>query len=316
VSESTLSLTFANLYTDIGERLYATRTFSAAQKVVAQRLANDGLRRFLMMHEWGFLFPYTTIGVWPATTGTMAVDGDGDTTVTDATNSPFYASMIGHKIVADTSETEHTISGYTSSSIVTVSADARADDGGTFTITPDGNYTLPDDFGVVMGSFLYAPSAGYPKLNASTPQAIRDTRALAGGGAWPRYWAVEPVAFDSTVGQRWQLLLYPTPATARLLHYQYRVNPALMDTDAEYPPGGMLHGDTIRQFGYAMAELHQTHARGPEYDDALLMLQGSIALNATQYPPTVGMNNDPGMRRGGALDPMDRTSGVSIDDNA
>ena len=39
--------TFSDIYTDVGESVYATRSLSAAQKTVAKRLANDGYLELL-----------------------------------------------------------------------------------------------------------------------------------------------------------------------------------------------------------------------------------------------------------------------------
>src|SRR3972149_1254990 len=123
-------------------------TPTAANTAWALDRLNDGMRRFLkgqwidergvrLTHIWSFLRPEEQIIIWPTATGTMTISGGAGTTCTAAA-AAVSPSTIGATLVADTSENEYTITGYTSSTVVTLGSDASADTGDTFTITPNG----------------------------------------------------------------------------------------------------------------------------------------------------------------------------------
>jgi hypothetical protein len=93
----------------------------------------------------------------------------------------------------------------------------------------------------------------------------------------------------ATTGQRWELVLWPTPDTDYTLYYQYKVNPALLTADAEYPPGGPDIGAAILQFAMAEHERMQANAWGVENDIAMKeSFPAALRLDALHRPGTVG----------------------------
>ena len=125
-------------------------------------------------HFWNCLEPVSTVVFWATAAGTMTVSG---TTITDSTNSPFYESMVGATLKADTSGTEYTITAYTSSSVITVSAAATADNLDTFTITADGYYAPPGGF----RGFKNKPVFAYSAASTRSWSATSGTMAVTGG---------------------------------------------------------------------------------------------------------------------------------------
>jgi len=217
----------------------------------------QGYHEFLLAHDWPFLNLTNTITVWNSITGTMTVSGAGSTTITDSTNSPFYSTVIGHKLVADISGNEYTITGYTSTSVVTVSADASADTGDTFTITADGLYRMPDDFGSSVGDRMHwndDDTSSQPVVYVRSGE-ISSMSQRSDTASIPRYAAFQPVSSDGTAGQRFDVRLYPIADSDYTLTYQYRPLPdKMVDTTAEYPYGGADATLVIRAACLAVAE--------------------------------------------------------------
>ena len=216
----------------------------------------DPRTRPLRSHQWSFLRPLASLTFWAEATGTMTISGTGNTTVTDSTNSPFFNSMIGATITADTSETTYTISAYTSASVVTVTADASADTGDTFTITPDGIYDPPSGFAGLIEMPVYAYDATYPntcEIEEATPETIyRMWRGSSATGYTYRV-ALIPASFTSTVGQKWKFIVAPVPSytfATKLRMVQDISDPATGD----YFLGGHITSQAIMDAALAHAE--------------------------------------------------------------
>jgi len=324
MAESTLSMKFSTLYGKVGQRAYGVlpASLTAPNIVEAKRWVNEGYRNFLASADWGFLYADAAITVWPAVTGTVVTQGayTAPSTVCTATAAKFYASMVGQPLTFDTSETDYVIDGYTNTKVISLRGNASGeltDD--TFTITPVGDYGLPDDYGQLIGTFNHAANTGLPKLRPSTPDEIRALRALAQTGADPQIYALKPRDFLEDLGQRWDLMLWPTPSAARVLTYQYRRNPALMDGDADYPVGAGAHGATILQFALAAWEqdIHRVegmeHARlygtGPTRPGLLV---ASLQIDARQRNQNLGYIQSGSPPAEGRNTPMDHDSGLTI----
>jgi len=281
MTESTLSSGYAEIASAVGDYLGYSPTasaWSAAQTAVIEKVTNLGYHEFLLAHDWPFLDLTGTVTVWDSITGTMTVGGVGNVTITDTTNSPFYPTCIGHKLVADTSETEYTITGYTSSSVVTVSADASADTGDTFTITGTGLFRMPDDFGSSVGDRMSWDDDD----TAARPVAYRSSADISvfmqksDSAGIPQYAAFQPAASDGTSGQRFGVRLYPPPDSDYTLTYQYRPLPdKMVSATAEFPYGGSDATLVIRASCLAVAEIERDDmigVRNAKYEAMLARL--------------------------------------------
>ncbi len=285
-----LDLTFADLYTEVAYYLGYGRDstkWGAVRTAAVKLYVNDGYRHFLMgldprtrtAYEWSFLSPAATITIWATASGTMTVSGAGDTTVTDSTNSPFYASMVGHTITS--TNASYTITAYTSSSVVTVSADASADTGNAFTITATGKYSLPSDFGAIVSLFAFDENTGSVFLYEEAPVQIR--KLIAGSGSTtgtPSHFALQPRAYTTTDGQRWEIHVWRIPSSDFTMYYRYRTHPALMTADAVFPVGGLHHTQTVLQCAIAAAELRERDGEAAQAARRDELLAASIDLDA------------------------------------
>lgn len=246
----TLQYSFSDLYNDaVGLQLYNTSSPDDTQDVVCKRIVNEGYLEFLNAHDWSFLSPEASIELWTTATGTASgkpVKSGTSSTVTSAA-AMFYASMIGHNIAFTTSAKTYEITGYTSTTVVTVFGDASGEaDGDTMTVTADGTYALPADFGGLIDRLTFVDEISYGSLAMTTPEHIRHLLGMeADASGDPTYAAVQAKTYTTTTGQRWELLVWRVPNTDREMNYRYRVEAAEMTADAEYPLGGPRHASTI-----------------------------------------------------------------------
>ena len=222
--ESTLSLTFAQMYANIGAKLYGTREPTGADLTECKRIVNEGYAFFVAWHDWGFLHPETTI--------TLAA------------------------------------------------ADA------------DGNFALPGDFAEPESKFSFGPDSAYPPLEWTTPDVIRAKRAASSSGAIPKLCSLQAVSLTATTGQRWELMVWPTPATETTLYYQYLRNPAALTEDADYPVGGMRYSPAVMACAYMQWEGDQGRTDGPEAVKAMRLLEAAKKTDLRQQPRIIGDNVD------------------------
>lgn len=288
-----LTYTFGDLYKEaVSKELFATATPAGDQITDSKRIANEAAAEFYSAHPWSFLKPQATITLWTTATGTMTVTNN--TTVTAAA-AAFYPSMIGATLVADTSEKEYTISAYTSATVVTVATDASGDTGDTFTITPNGAYALPSDYGGLIDEFSYVAEQGFAPLHMVSVNEVRYRWGIdIDPSGEPTIASIQPKAFVAATGQRWELIVWRVPSTTRVMKYRYRVDPNEMTSDSEYPLGGAVHGPAIRAACLMMAETSGSHPTrdGPYAQRYDRMLATSIRHDGNEQARNLGQNAD------------------------
>lgn len=313
MAQSTLAITWADLMNDVGFFLGYQRESNPAHPVrwtsdeadALNRYVKAGLRQFYIppvlpdervSHEWSFLNPRASLTVWVTATGTMAVGGTGNKTVTDSANSPFYPSMVGKTLVADTSENEYAIEAYVSASVVTVTTDASADDGDTFTITANGSYRLPDEFGAILGDLTFDPGEGlYPAIPITSEVRIRKLIQASDSTGRPVGAAVTPVSAAGSSHQVFDLVVYPIPDADYVLHYRQMILANAMTNSAGHPWGGAAHATTIRDSCLAAAAKADAPERAEEtWDDFMRSLRASVNFDRRAMTPEhLGANTDP-----------------------
>ena len=239
-------------------------------------------------------------------TDASADDGEAFT----ITNTPFIASMVGKTIKG--ANGSYTIATYVSSAEITVTTTAAADDNEHFSIAADGDYRLPADFGETEGLFNYGPNTGYGPLRWTSADAIRAKRAASSSGTQPMECAIEADSFTTATGQRWNLLVWPTPAAEAILYYQYLRNPAALSVNTDYPVGGMRYSRAVMQCAYAELESTQGRAESTEAARAERMLTAAKLINLRQQPRILGLNRDNSDQTLRPTDPMLWQTGLDI----
>lgn len=307
MSESTLAITLTDIqdavcnYCGYGADYSALTAGSETAEV--DGYIKRGLRQFYWpigitgrMHRWSFLRPTQTIYLYPTMTEvcqSSTVTSTGDTLTSDDTDDLlFYTTMVGESLVA-ADGTSYTISAVASegASACTVSSDSSADDNTAFTITADGDYPLPDDFGQIEGTFRFPVGTGYAAPILVGEADIRQKRVISNETGFPRYVAIRPKTTTNASGQRFELCVFPTPDAVYAMTYRYSVLPnALVSSTNEYPYGGAMHGETILQSCLAAAEAGINDAQGTH--KALFLERLKVSIDAdlqASVPDRIGV---------------------------
>ncbi len=305
---SALTCTFAELYADVADYLGYTRTESAwgvTRSAEVKRYVNEGYRSFLQgldprtrrVHPWSFLRPQASMVWWADATGstphglTGTTDGAGNSATAVGTSTDlFHDSMIGHDLTFDVGSYEiHSVtSGYTA----TVLGDATGETAGC-SVSADGRYSLPADFGGLLDPFNYDPDTTPVRIVQRTPAVLHRNRAGMGDETgWPREWAIQARTFAGAYGQRYEVTVNPAPASDYTLYYRYRVNPDAMGTSAEYPYGGPMHANTLRACALAEAELSKNDGQNYWQTRRLEAMQASIDIDTEHKPGNLGYCGD------------------------
>jgi hypothetical protein len=280
MAESTLSLTFEDLARSTafdlgwGRKADAAEGLSSAQVANVEAANKAGYRDFLAAHDWSFKRPRVTFTLWTTATGTAAA---GLTTTVTSTTAKFFPSMIGHEIVF-LSGNSYTITGYTSSTVITVDSTAVADSSTTFTVTADGVYRLPDDYGS-----LYSPTIVFGagtndqrQITVTTESLVAAALQVNNDPARPTMAGVRPLTTDGVTGQRFDLAVHPIPDQDYAVNFRYEVHPNAL-TAGLYPYGGLKYAETLRKACMAAAEAMFNDHKSNRRDEFTMALRIAIA---------------------------------------
>jgi hypothetical protein len=171
MAESTLTLTVDDLRNSITEEMYGGdglySSLSSAEKVIVERTRASGMRQFYSpppiggkAHQWSFMFPVTTLSInAPQSSSTITYDhtgGSSETLITLASGTwPSWAAD-AHISIAGTN---YPVATRVDDTKLTLgSSDNPGADVAALTeySLHQDDYTLPDDFGRIMGSFTFA----------------------------------------------------------------------------------------------------------------------------------------------------------------
>lgn len=313
MSESTLSLAYADFIAELGGFLGYTRTsgnWTAAQAAEIDTYMQAGYRNFILAapldgvlqaHEWSFMRPVTTLTtVASYSTGTVTivngvVTGSG-------TTFPSFGTASGELTLTATgvSYPVSTRDGATQLTLVDTTLDADA--GSAYTLGFP-TYDLPDDWGSMIGPMTYQPGTSdfYPALERVGEHMIRMKRQGCDYTGRPTCFAERPKAFVPTVGQRFQLLFDITPDDAYTLTYRYNANPGKLTSTNIYPLGGMRYSECILESMLAVAEARTEDAPGVHAAKFKELLAAAVSFDKSQGSPDfLGLN-------------LDRSDGVYLD---
>lgn len=240
-------------------------------------------------------------------TGDASGETTGDTfTITGvskvtATAAKFFASMEGATFTFDTSTNGYAVLFFVSTTVMYLDGDATGEaSGDTFTITANGRYRLPDDFGDLYGQLTFPQNDGYyPALDVISEGRVRTYLQETTSTARPYLASVRPLTSTGALGQRFDLYLFPIPDVTYTLSYRYQVLVDALSATNRYPLGGMQHADTIKASCLAVAERGRTQTKGEKWDRFIERLRASISMDRNQSAKTLGFwNTEPGTWRG------------------
>lgn len=269
------ALTFKELQTHVSSQL-GVSYYGAAGDEVAQpptdtytlaavkEYVNGGLRMFLNdapPEGWRFQQPTASVVLWASITVDTDVTVTGSdyvtsTTITATGGTPFYPSMVGHTI-SFTTTGDFVVDSYTSSTVISVIGDASAVSSETFSMTADGNYTLPSTFGgEYLGPISYAagenPGASLRWGSEGEIRRLRENVSSQTG--YPTLAAVRKM--DATnVARLWELVVYPTPGGDYTVEFPYELYFTALSADGDLHPAGIHYDETVMAACEAYAEM-------------------------------------------------------------
>lgn len=300
---ASLSLTFSDLYKEVSVFLGLGPTPQGPDLDACRKYVNEGYRIFLMgqdpstqrAYQWSFLAPRAQLALWASVTAdprrtVTGVLAAGVTTCT-ATQNVFFPSMVGRGMTI-TGVGTFTICEVDSPTSIKVIGDAACG-ASTFAVASEGAYTLPAGFGCLLDDPTYAPPGPSVRLEARSPQYIRQLHAA--GGAWggvPRYYAVTPVAQLPAIVNRYELLTWPHCDASYTLRMRYRVEPDALSDDDQLPLGGLQHAQTILQAGLMVAEQRHNDTMGLHTERFGELMAASIDLDSRNKASNLGDISD------------------------
>lgn len=277
-SEPTGALTFNDLILEAALTL-GVAYYGAAGTEVAQiptnvydlaeckRYVNNAIRMFINdapKHGWRWARPTASMILWPSVAVNAAVTATGvyvaPTTTITASTASFYPSMEG-KTIAVTGVGNLTIASYTSATVVTVTANSPFV-GATFSITADGNYTLPKTFGgEYTGAIRYAAGSNTGATvewsSEDTIRSYREPSVVETG--YPFRAAVRRM---ETPARRWELMVYPAPQAVVTVEFPYDLYFDRLTAVTEVHPAGYMFDEAVKVAVRATCEMEAMAGAG------------------------------------------------------
>ncbi len=189
-----------------------------------------------------------------------------DTTLITASASLFYASM-ERKTLTVTGVGDLTIASYVSATQVRVDGDNHWVGANTFSITGDGNFTMPQTFGGnVEGDITFAAGTNTgARIEWVHEARIRQSREVVSTDTGdPRYAACRPIAGSP---RRWELIMWPIPSELVTVEFPYEL---YFDK--------LTNLDDLHPFGYRFDEVLQAAVMAVAEQDT-----EDISAGLTQY---------------------------------
>lgn len=222
-------------------------------------------------HDWSFLRPMGALQIPVYITGTASgVYATGSTTIT-ATADKFTTGThptgdVGVGILVDgvglmriTSYSDPPGDG------TTVIALGGVANFSTKTFWTGMQIDMPADFGGLITPFYYPYDTTYsvlPLKQISVEEMLRWFQT-APAATTPDKYALVPMSFTSTVGQRYSVMFWPLSEADRVVHFRYRSVPAdPTDVNTCYLAGGVEHSQTIEAAVRADAEFESRKKQG------------------------------------------------------
>lgn len=164
------------------------------------------------------------------------------------------------------------------------------------TSADDYDYNLSADFGGLLGSITYAGTDNrwFPvEMTGENRIRLLRQRDFTDVNSDPKLAAIRPKSSDGSNGQRFELLLWPTPDKAYTLSYKYHALANKLTTGNPYPLGGEAHAETILESCLAVAETRMDNVAGIHSAAFQSRLNASISYDRKLHTPErMGYNGD------------------------
>lgn len=269
MAEPTSALTFEDLIIELARKMgtafygddgdeavqVPTDTHDLAE---AKRMVNNAIRMFINdapSSGWRWTKPIGSFTLWP----TIAVDSSNtvtfvsydpatDKSLISVTSATFLDTM-EEKTLTLTTSGDQTITDVVSTTQVKVSGQLTSSiNGETFSITADGNYTLPATFaGTVSGGIAFAADSDIGVgLGWATEKLIREWRADTSQTGDPFAAAVRPKSTVVGSRRRWELMTYPTPNEQITVEFPFELAFDKLVDFTESPPTPFSQDENLK----------------------------------------------------------------------
>lgn len=249
--------------------------------------------------DWQWRRPVISLVLWASleeTTGVTVTggvyDAGNDQTTITANTSVFYPSMELHDLVIDGVGTFE-IASYTSATVVVVTGDASTASADLYSITADGNYTLPQTFtGQYTGKINYAAETNQSyDIQWGDEGTIRSLREDTLDTNFPTLAAVRVM----TGGRRWELLTYQVPSTVTTVEFPSMIYFTTLTDEADLPSMPYTFDEALKAATLFVVERDVHKERnGPHFEYyTSIALPAAWTLDQRSAPRKIGYFGNP-----------------------
>lgn len=158
-------------------------------------------------------------------------------------------------------------------------------------VASDYDYTLPNDFGSLVGQYMiWGSGQSYDPVFLVGQQDILMERSQSTRTGRPEKFAIRWAAQVAGASQRREAIFWPTPDTTYTLTYQYAVLTGYLSETNPYPVGGPRMTQLMFEACRAYGETIKNGARGDQWNVYMQELQAAVQMDKhTNTERTVGM---------------------------
>ena len=150
------------------------------------------------------------------------------------------------------------------------------------TIADQSTYDLPDDLGRILGDLVYNESAYKPSIIQVSEAKIVSLTNSEETNSSPRLANVRHKAQVEGSGQRFELVLFPTPDAIYTLNYKYEAFSGKISNSNPYPLGGMRYSELVMESCLAVAEQRANDEKGQHTASFYTLLASGVAFDKRQ----------------------------------
>lgn len=161
------------------------------------------------------------------------------------------------------------------------------------TVIGTDDYTLPVDFGRIIGSIRFNETANMPSIapvSIGQLYSLRDTRPESGV---PKYATFDYESTFGVNGQLQKMSLWPNPDAVYVLNYRYEAYSGKLDaTSRPFPLGGAQYANVVIESCLSIAEQRANDEIGLHTTQFKLALASAVEYDRRHNPVNFGQLGD------------------------
>ena len=162
-------------------------------------------------------------------------------------------------------------------------------------ITESGKweYELPSDFKQFYGDPKLSAGEQYQNPAMRQLDQVYSMRTNDDTTGYPRYFAVRAGKYTKDLGQRYEIVFWPTPDSGYQYNMQYVIEPPKVENDSDYFIGGAEASECILCCALAAAELQEDEIIGTQEQNAARMIGQLLSADKNNNASILGVMTDP-----------------------